>query len=42
MMKLMGDEALRKQMSVEARMVTETYSEEKVMGKWVSLFTAHR
>lgn len=38
MMKLMGDEALRKQMSVEARMVTETYSEEKVMGKWVSLF----
>jgi glycosyltransferase involved in cell wall biosynthesis len=42
MMTLMGDEALRKQMSVEARMVTETYSEEKVMGKWVSLFTAHR
>jgi glycosyltransferase involved in cell wall biosynthesis len=42
MMTLMGDEALRKQMSLEARMVTETYSEEKVMGKWVSLFTAHR
>lgn len=42
MMKLIGDEALRKQMSVEARMVTETYSEEKVMGKWISLFTAHR
>jgi glycosyltransferase involved in cell wall biosynthesis len=39
MMTLMGDEALRKQMSVEARMVTETYSEEKVMGKWVSLFS---
>ena len=38
MMKLMGDEALRKQMSLEARMVTETFSEEKVMGKWVSLF----
>lgn len=38
MMTLMGDEALRKQMSVEARLVTETYSEEKVMGKWVSLF----
>ncbi|MBQ2002536.1 MAG: glycosyltransferase family 4 protein [Bacteroidaceae bacterium] len=42
MMTLMGDEALRKQMSLEARLVTETYSEEKVMGKWVSLFTAHR
>lgn len=42
MMTLMGDEALRKQMSPEARMVTETYSEENVMGKWVSLFTAHR
>jgi glycosyltransferase involved in cell wall biosynthesis len=42
MMTLMGDEALRKQMSLEARKVTETYSEEKVMGKWVSLFTAHR
>lgn len=39
MMTLMGDEALRKQMSMEARMVTETYSEEKVMGKWVSLFS---
>jgi glycosyltransferase involved in cell wall biosynthesis len=39
MMKLMGDEALRKQMSLEARLVTETYSEEKVMGKWVSLFS---
>lgn len=38
MMTLMGDEALRKQMSLEARMVTETYSEEKVMGKWISLF----
>lgn len=42
MMKLMGDETLRKQMSVEARMVTETYSEEKVMGKWVSLFSGER
>lgn len=42
MMTLMGDEAFRKQMSVEARMVTETYSEEKVMGKWVSLFSGER
>ena len=42
MMKLMGDEALRKQMSLEARLVTETYSEEKVMGKWVSLFSGER
>lgn len=42
MMTLMGDEALRKQMSVEARLVTETYSEEKVMGKWVSLFSGER
>ena len=42
MMKLMGDEALRKQMSVEARLVTETYSEEKVMGKWISLFSGER
>lgn len=42
MMTLMGDEVLRKQMSLEARMVTETYSEEKVMGKWVSLFSGER
>lgn len=42
MMTLMGDEVLRKQMSVEARLVTETYSEEKVMGKWVSLFSGER
>ena len=42
MMTLMGDEALRKQMSVEARLVTETYSEEKVMGMWISLFSGER
>ena len=42
MMRLMANESLRQTMSVEARKVTETYSEEVVMGKWVSLFTAHR
>ena len=38
MMRLMANESLRQTMSVEARKVTETYSEEVVMGKWVSLF----
>lgn len=38
MMKLMGDEALRRRMSVEARKVTETYSEEVVMKQWILLF----
>ena len=38
MMRLMANESLRQTMSVEAKKVTETYSEEVVMGKWVSLF----
>lgn len=38
MMRLMANESLRQTMSVEARKVTETYSEEVVMGKWISLF----
>lgn len=38
MMRLMANESLRQTMSVEARKVTETYSEEVVMVKWVSLF----
>ena len=38
MMKLMGDEELRRRMSMEARKVTETYSEEVVMKQWVELF----
>ena len=38
MMKLMEDEELRRRMSVEARKVTETYSEEVVMKQWLSLF----
>ena len=38
MMRLMANESLRQTMSVEARKVTETYSEEVVMKQWVSLF----
>ncbi|MBO5000754.1 MAG: glycosyltransferase family 4 protein [Bacteroidaceae bacterium] len=38
MMKVMGDEELRKRMSEEAKKVTETYSEEKVMKQWMDLF----
>lgn len=38
MMKLMGNESLRKEMSVHARDVIYTYSEERVMARWVSLF----
>lgn len=38
MMKLMGDENLRKQMSEEAKKVVETYSEETVMKQWTKLF----
>lgn len=40
MMRLMGDEALRKKMGAEARKVVDTYSEEKIMAKWVELFTS--
>lgn len=38
MMKLMASEPLRQQLSVNARKVTETYSEEQVMKQWVGLF----
>ena len=38
MMMVMGDEELRKRMSEEAKKVTETYSEEKVMKQWMDLF----
>ena len=38
MMKLMGDESLRRKMSAYAREVANIYSEEKVMQKWISLF----
>jgi len=37
---LMCDEALRKRMGENARKVVETYSEERVMAKWVELFTS--
>ena len=38
MMKLMGNEELRRQMSLEARKITDIYSEEVVMKKWILLF----
>ena len=38
MMRVMGDEAMCKRMSEEAKKVTETYSEEKVMKLWMDLF----
>lgn len=40
MMRLMGDEALRKKMASNALRVTTAYSEETVMGKWVNLFSS--
>ena len=39
LMRLMDDEAYRKCLSVNARKVVQTYSEEAVMKQWVSLFT---
>lgn len=36
--RLMEDEELRKRMGENAKKVVETYSEEKVMNKWVSLY----
>lgn len=38
MIRLMKDEELRKRMGENAKKVVETYSEEKVMRKWVSLY----
>lgn len=38
MMRLMADDSLRKKMGAEARKVTETYSEEKIMARWVEMF----
>lgn len=38
MMKLMGDDELRKRMGEDAKKVVETYSEEKVMSKWMKLY----
>ena len=42
MMKLMGDDNLRKQMSEEAKKVVDTYSEETVMKQWTKLFDIYR
>lgn len=38
MMKLMDNDSLRLRLASSARRITETYSEENVMGQWVSLF----
>lgn len=38
MIKLMRDDAQRKRMGENAKRVVETFSEEKVMKKWISLF----
>lgn len=40
MMRLMDDESYRKQLSANARKVTETYSEEAVMARWIHLFAS--
>ena len=38
MVKLMDNDSLRLRLASSARRITETYSEENVMGQWVSLF----
>lgn len=40
MMELMGDETLRQRMSVNAKRVVDTYSEENVMKQWLDLFAS--
>lgn len=40
MMRLMSDESYRRELSKNARMVTETYSEASVMRKWINLFNS--
>lgn len=40
MMRVMGDETYRKQLSEEALKVVDTYSERVVMDQWVRLFTS--
>ena len=39
MMKVMEDEAYRKMLSLNARKVVDTYSEQAVMSQWILLFT---
>lgn len=38
MIRLMKDEELRKRMGENAKRVVETYSEERVMAKWLQLY----
>lgn len=38
MMRLMGDDGLRRRMSANARKVVDTYSVDSVMARWVSMF----
>lgn len=40
MMKVMADEAYRKMLSLNARKVVDTYSEQAVMAQWIRLFTS--
>lgn len=40
MMELMGDETLRQRMSVNAKKVVDTYSEDNVMKQWLDLFAS--
>lgn len=40
MMKVMEDEAYRKMLSLNARKVVDTYSEQAVMSQWIRLFTS--
>lgn len=40
MTRLMSDRAYRRELSANARKVTDTYSEEAVMARWLNLFTS--
>lgn len=40
MMEVMADEAYRKMLSLNARKVVDTYSEQAVMSQWIRLFTS--
>lgn len=40
MMEVMADEAYRKMLSLNARKVVDTYSEQAVMAQWIRLFTS--
>ena len=40
MMKIMDNDTYRKELSLNARQVVSTYSEDTVMAKWVKLFNS--